>query len=101
MRRRNRIVFFKDDNEIWISDPAKIVDHIYAYFKNCFTISHTATSWHQILLATPCFHKLNLMLLIGPFKITTSPKHSSPSSLFKVQVRMAFTPILSNRSGKL
>lgn len=54
-RRNNKISYFKDANDQWITNHGCIVEHALDYFTSCFTTSHLSTtkpnygtSYHKI-----------------------------------------------------
>ncbi|KAK4726505.1 hypothetical protein R3W88_031422 [Solanum pinnatisectum] len=95
-RRRNRIAFFKDDNDNWITNPSRIVDHTFNYFSNCFTSNHSLSNVRHIQSSPISFHKLDLSDMDRPlqdYEITQA--HRS-----KLQGLMAYTHIFFNPNGK-
>lgn len=47
-RRRNKITYFKDSNDIWITDPAEIANYVHNYFSACFTTDHITLDWSYL-----------------------------------------------------
>lgn len=59
-KRKNKIVFFKNEEGKWINDPYEIISHIKQYFKNSFKTSHISTNWKDILYDPTSFNNIDL-----------------------------------------
>lgn len=46
-RKRNKIIFFKDESGNWINDHASLSSHVLNYFTNIFTTSQVSTNWKE------------------------------------------------------
>lgn len=100
-RRRNKISYFKDSNDMWITDSTKISEHSLTYFTNCFTMDHTFTNCSHLKNFILSFHKIDLVELDNPlqdFEITNAVFYFKP---FKAPSRMAFTLIFPKPIGIL
>lgn len=82
-RRNNKISYFKDTNDRWITNHDLIVNHALAYFTECFSTSHLSTakgnygslynrisSMDMSILDSPLmdFKVKNALFLFKPFK---------------------------------
>lgn len=65
-KRKNKIIFFKNDVGNWINDPPEILTHTTHHFLNSFKTSHTSTSWISILHVPTSFKKIDLRILDNP-----------------------------------
>lgn len=65
-RRRNKITYFKDDSGQWLNDQHFIMSHIYNYFNNIFSTSHSTTDWNIVKCNLSSFHMYDLTTLDKP-----------------------------------
>lgn len=65
-RRRNKIIFFKDDQGNLIIDQVQLISHTKRFFFNSFTTSHDFTDWLNIRLDPPNYNKNDLKILDKP-----------------------------------
>lgn len=82
-KRKNKIMFFKNDTGNWINDPSEILTHIKQHFLNSFKTSHTSTSWISILHDPTSFDKIDLRMLDNPLMPCEVTKAIFSSKPFK------------------
>lgn len=72
-RRKNKIVYFKDNNDNWITHPTEIHQHVFQFFTSSFTTSQCSTDWTHLKSSPLSFHNFDLSDLDRPlqdFEIT-------------------------------
>lgn len=64
--RTNKISYFKDMNEQWITNHDRIVDHVLNYYKTYFNTDHTLFALKDFIASCYIMHKIDMSSLDRP-----------------------------------